>query len=555
MGVPRSGAAGWLAVVLVAFVAGWPASASAAGPHKLGNGDQVRAAVSPDGTAHVVWTAHSPERYVYCRIPAGANDCDRKSSWTAPSGSIADGPAGVFALSSSRIVIAQYWCCGDETWTVESNNGGQGFGPLTMLADSSAAVTGSGESVFGPGDAVTAVEGSISTFGPYVQRSKLGAVNSTSTSALSPGGVGDSSLGFAGSKTVLAWSTPDNSGEVDFRVAHGGNLNQDGTWGPIRTAAVADGFGAIQIASGPSGLFMLNESAATGAPEVRGWDGSGFGPPTKLAPTGRFSELTQDPSGGLHAVWHPNVAGGDLLYRHSPDGSRWEPTVTLVPGADSSNAQPAVNQSGEGIVAYDSLGGEFFTRLPPPPSVGKSVDVAPVKGKVFVNTPGPGGFKKLKAGEQIPVGSKVDTTSGTVRLTAAKNRSGSKTEQADFSTGLFKVTQEKGGKHYTEVALLGKPSCGHSKGGHHARLYGSGHGHFRTHGHHGSGSTIGKTATHARAAEAATAAKGKTRWLTEERCSGTYFAVAAGKLRVKDFTRHRTITLRKGQHYLAPAGK
>jgi len=44
-----------------------------------------------------------------------------------------------------------------------------------------------------------------------------------------------------------------------------------------------------------------------------------------------------------------------------------------------------------------------------------------------------------------------------------------------------------------------------------------------------------------------------TKWITEERCNGTFTRVLSGVVRVRDLERKRTVTLRKGQSYLARA--
>jgi hypothetical protein len=111
-----------------------------------------------------------------------------------------------------------------------------------------------------------------------------------------------------------------------------------------------------------------------------------------------------------------------------------------------------------------------------------------------------------------------------------------------------------GGQHYTVAKLLGGPgSCrarrGLPKHGHGNSLYGHSHGHYGTKGHHGSGSVPGGMSTKTYSISTA----GETDWLTSELCEGTYFKVDKGVLRVRDFTRHRTVTLHAGEHYLAPA--
>jgi Right handed beta helix region len=173
---------------------------------------------------------------------------------------------------------------------------------------------------------------------------------------------------------------------------------------------------------------------------------------------------------------------------------------------------------------------------PPPPVLGKSVDVTPVNGPVRIRRPRAPRFVPLRKGENIPVGSTVDATRGRVRLTAATVRG--KLQTAVFFAGQFKVTQARSG--LTELVLNGPLAC--PKGASAATkkpkrrdLWGDGKGTFRTRGRYGSAAIRG------------------TRWLTSDRCDGTHFAVRSGVVQVTDFTRHRRLPLRAGKRYLAPA--
>jgi hypothetical protein len=61
-------------------------------------------------------------------------------------------------------------------------------------------------------------------------------------------------------------------------------------------------------------------------------------------------------------------------------------------------------------------------------------------------------------------------------------------------------------------------------------------GRFRTHGRHSQATVRG------------------TRWLTEDRCSGTFTKVTQGAVVVRDLTRRRSVVVRAGHSYLAPRG-
>jgi hypothetical protein len=180
-----------------------------------------------------------------------------------------------------------------------------------------------------------------------------------------------------------------------------------------------------------------------------------------------------------------------------------------------------------------------------------SVGAAPTSGEILIRVPGQHGFKRLAAGELIPIGTTVDARGGVILIQSAIGSG----EQASgrFSGGIFEVTQPKGG---TVTVLLLKSSFLVCPAGHVARgplaraasarkkamkrshktvnqVFGNAHGQFATQGHY------------------ATAADQGTAWSVADRCDGTRIAVSSGKVGVTDFLHHRTFVLTAGHHYLA----
>ena len=86
----------------------------------------------------------------------------------------------------------------------------------------------------------------------------------------------------------------------------------------------------------------------------------------------------------------------------------------------------------------------------PKPVLGKSVVAGVVSGIVRIKLKG-GKFRRLRADEAIPLGSTVDATKGRVNITSAAGRG--KTQSADFYKGMFVVTQTRGAKPITQLAL------------------------------------------------------------------------------------------------------
>jgi Ca2+-binding RTX toxin-like protein len=178
---------------------------------------------------------------------------------------------------------------------------------------------------------------------------------------------------------------------------------------------------------------------------------------------------------------------------------------------------------------------------PPPPDLGRTVTVEPAGGKVTVRPPG-GATVELGAGDTVPLGSIVDTTRGAVDLTSAADADGG-TQTANFRGGVFRVQQTGGAKPVTELVLKGAVTCATERRGRvvaagrrkgrSRRLWGSGHGNFRTRGRHASATVRG------------------TIWLTEDRCGGTYTRVKRGVVAVKDLATGKTKLVRAGKSYLA----
>ncbi|MBV9944628.1 MAG: hypothetical protein JO262_21065 [Solirubrobacterales bacterium] len=97
-----------------------------------------------------------------------------------------------------------------------------------------------------------------------------------------------------------------------------------------------------------------------------------------------------------------------------------------------------------GAVAGDLVSAATGTsaEAPPAPVFGKSVDVAPVSGTVFVQRPGKPSLP-LRTQSQIPLGSVLDAQTGTVQVTSATAPTGS-TRVGTFAGAVFEVLQ---GKH------------------------------------------------------------------------------------------------------------
>ncbi len=214
----------------------------------------------------------------------------------------------------------------------------------------------------------------------------------------------------------------------------------------------------------------------------------------------------------------------------------------------------------------------------PPPVLYRTVNVTPVSGKVYVKLPrgahlsrAPGthgplavdslakgrGFIPLTQARQIPVGSELDTTGGTVAITAANTKKGS-TYSGDFTAGLFALLQNRKDKGITELNLMNtvNRSRACTSAGKTFRLT------------HGARATIARTVSSkvlallkgsdhggrfsTRGSYSAATTRG-TAYSVENECAGTLTKVTRGTVVVDYFRRHKHIVLTAGHEFLAKA--
>ena len=224
-------------------------------------------------------------------------------------------------------------------------------------------------------------------------------------------------------------------------------------------------------------------------------------------------------------------------------GAAWQVAAATLPdGQYTARAEQADTAGNTGLSApvtfnaaqQQVLGGQEQSPAPVP-VLGRSVVAGRVSGTVRVKAKG-GSFRTLGAGESIPLGSTVDATKGKMRLTSASNAAGA-TQSAVFFQGAFVITQTRGSKPVTQLALSGRLSCpkraSTSARRRVRRLWGDGRGRFRTRGRHGAATVRG------------------TKWLTEDRCGSTKVTVRRGTVVVRDFAKRKNKVVTKGRSYVA----
>jgi hypothetical protein len=251
-----------------------------------------------------------------------------------------------------------------------------------------------------------------------------------------------------------------------------------------------------------------------------------------------------------------NAGAVDVLIRNAGGGFTRDQPIPLAPAVNDvvaadfdGDSRPDLAASSYGNPATPDTFTALLNPAPPAPPAppgltrpvaGETVNVEPVSGTVRIKRPGSNRFVTLTAEAQIPVGSSIDTRNGRISITAAQGKG--KTAAADFYDGLFKLTQTKGSKPVATLTLTEKLSCPRKGSASAAakkkkkrRLWGDGKGRFRTKGKHSAATVVG------------------TKWLVEDRCRSTLTRVVRGRVKVRDFAKKKTVTVRAGKRYTARA--
>jgi len=184
----------------------------------------------------------------------------------------------------------------------------------------------------------------------------------------------------------------------------------------------------------------------------------------------------------------------------------------------------------------------------PPPVLGLTGNVAPVSGRVLIRRLGTSGFVALSSLTQIPFGTVIDATHGSVSVTTAGPHGA--TQTVTLSGGEFVLTQGRNGMVVAtltggdfsvcptarERAHTARAASTHATAKHVVRkLWAEGHGNFTTDGNYASASVRG------------------TKWLTEDLCEGTLIHVATDRVAVINRVNHRHVIVKAGHSYLAKA--
>jgi hypothetical protein len=241
----------------------------------------------------------------------------------------------------------------------------------------------------------------------------------------------------------------------------------------------------------------------------------------------------------------PAFAGGDTNQNgHLDPGESWTYNGSYQSdGEDSTDIISVEAVTFPGNEPIDDLA-SCETDVVQPPAPGEIVGVSQIKGVVLVKKKGTNKFVPLQPPTEIPVGSQVDATKGTITLVAGLG--GGRTNSSDFYSGQFLIQQAKTKNAFMTLVLQGGKfsSCkarrlsslgSDAKKKPVRRLWGNGKGRFTTKGRYSSATVRG------------------TKWLVQDQCNGTLTIVKRGVVQVRDFRKHKTVKVRAGRRYLAKA--
>jgi DNA-binding beta-propeller fold protein YncE len=226
--------------------------------------------------------------------------------------------------------------------------------------------------------------------------------------------------------------------------------------------------------------------------------------------------------------------------------------------ADGAFAASFAEGTGPNDVAADGDGGVYvanaaasdiliFRESLPRPQVGRTANVDTVTGTVLVKPPGSGSFRRLRGSRQVLLGAMIDTTRGTVHLTASRGLKGGQ-QSGNFSGGQFLIKQPRRSIAAMELDLrggnfekcarassrpLGVNSAGRRRGKRRRHLFANVRGHFITRGNTSTTSVRG------------------TIWDTADYCGGTLTTVTRGLVAVRDLALRRTVLVAAGHEYFA----
>ncbi|MDX8150653.1 sialidase family protein [Patulibacter brassicae] len=338
------------------------------------NGWKPDVLVDAAGTSHVVWVekvdaqgaAVADDIVHYCRLPRGAKACDNPNQTPLPPAATPSedyaGPRilqigdGLVLLTARYPAVVQHpdGQTSDRTlYASTSTDGGTTWSPPRIVGTQGPQ---GGAIVWGGAASRISVISDTQTGGTVVQTVSPG--NYTRASALV--GPGDEAysgrLALDGEQPVAAFSGLDGNA-VLRRLPAGADPADPAAW----TRQVVPGLSAVDLASGPRGVFLFGQPLGGGDWSVRPVTNGAAGAPEAPIPsppggTGRLGDFVQDGSGALHGFVR-DTTGNALFQATSRDGgASWGPAKIAARAVGASGGlddiAAAATADGGGLAVY-----------------------------------------------------------------------------------------------------------------------------------------------------------------------------------------------------------
>jgi hypothetical protein len=376
------------AALLVAAVASTPAAAAGPEPITIGTGVNPRATVTPNGTAHVVWSipvrGSDSAAVGYCRLRPYAAACDRTQVLLFPKLGLAKSGGDVTIQADGdnalRIVSACYGCAigdaqeGIQRWV--SSDAGTTFTPEPALGGTPTnAGMGPDGITLGNGVYVTPADGDRIIARP-------GMPDTTAIDAAAGASfVHSPSIVQVPGQVKLVYATSDLFGirtalylGTDFEAA---TLMNPGSWiVDIGLPKPESGIREPRLTAGAAGVWLSYEQKVPLDDHVliRRFDPvkNTFSVARTLEGPGDEdasldgASSAQDAGGRLHVVWRSTLDDRYLRYTRSSAGgaSFQSPPATLARGEVFANPEVAAGPGGAGWAVWHGISDSAIRALP-----------------------------------------------------------------------------------------------------------------------------------------------------------------------------------------------
>ncbi len=354
--------------------------ASTPPPVRIGTGSHPNVLVDAAGTAHIVWNETVPaggDQLHYCRLPRGASACAASSVLNVDQPAVdgndatnnidTDGPRAL-AIGDELLVLSNRGpnlvpvpgCIDPDPSACEqsdsndylftSEDGGTTFGAPGRIGTNPATF---GAATFGGESPFIATLSSPPGQGLTFQASHAGqyATDAASFGEAAAGGNGSCCLLAVDPATGHPAVALSHDGQVVVREWNGtGSPNDTTQWS---TSAAVPGSGQPALAANAGGLYVaVNACDTCDQTIVRRVVAGKLGPAVPIGAASNELTLAGGATSAVDAIFDTRDDGGQLVLRHSADGTVWSAPQVLATGGAHDDPRAGVGPDGGGIAVW-----------------------------------------------------------------------------------------------------------------------------------------------------------------------------------------------------------